>query len=542
MLCWQQGSCLEAHLRLFNRNKKSTLSVLKTSRNGWVVRMYAANESFLSVFNHNQQKMVRAQKACNTAFREKKQERKNAFLHHAFWKKWMSWEKAPTNTTTTFTAMQRHPLFLYFFPYFWNKEAGGKSRLNPNPNRHCKRKNALPTKNGFNLRKHTAGCRCKRSCCPVDKKRCLLPKRRWKQNKLLVERQMLDSGREIQKGEGKILDAVRTLATMETVTRKQTNQRWKQSGSKAKKTRKRGKKKCLKENILQNKHTRCVSGFVAASAFRPTGNIVTSFLVIKRGSSYALRKHQSATQRHRGQLAFSSYNAVFVARKWVDEMLCWQQGSCLEAHLRLFNRNKKSTLSVLKTSRNGWVVRMYAANESFLSVFNHNQQKMVRAQKACNTAFREKKQERKNAFLHHAFWKKWMSWEKAPTNTTTTFTAMQRHPLFLYFFPYFWNKEAGGKSRLNPNPNRHCKRKNALPTKNGFNLRKHTAGCRCKRSCCPVDKKRCLLPKRRWKQNKLLVERQMLDSGREIQKKEGKILDDVKTLATMETVTRKQTN
>ena len=118
--------------------------------------------------------------------------------------------------------------FFYISSRTFKINGGVESRLNPNPNRHCKRKNALPTKNGFNLRKHTAGCRCKRSCCPVDKKRCLLPKRRWKQNKLLVERQMLDSGREIQKGEGKILDAVKTLATMETVTRKQTNQRLKQ--------------------------------------------------------------------------------------------------------------------------------------------------------------------------------------------------------------------------------------------------------------------------------------------------------------------------
>ena len=146
-----------------------------------------------------------------------------------------------------------------------------------------------------------------------------------------------------------------------------------------------------------------MSGFVAASAFRPTGNIVTSFLVIKRGSSYALRKHQSATQRHRGQLAFSSYDAVFVARKWVDEMLCWQQGSCLEAHLRLFNRNKKSTLSVLKTSRNGWVVRMYAANESFSAFSITTNKKWYGRKRPATQLSGKKKQERKNAFLHHAF-------------------------------------------------------------------------------------------------------------------------------------------
>ena len=176
---------------------------------------------FLSVFNHNQQKMVRAQKACNTALREKKTRKKIRLPSLCSLKKKMNELRESTNKYYNhFHCNAKAPAFLYFFPYFWNKETGGKSRLNPNPNRHCKRKNALPTKNGFNLRKHTAGCRCKRSCCPVDKKRCLLPKRRWKQNKLLVERQMLDSGREIQKGEGKILDAVKTLATMETVTKK----------------------------------------------------------------------------------------------------------------------------------------------------------------------------------------------------------------------------------------------------------------------------------------------------------------------------------
>ena len=88
---------------------------------------------------------------------------------------------------------------------------------------------------------------------------------------LLVEREMMDTGREMQKEEGKILDDVKTLATMETVTRKQTNQSLKHTGRTGKTTWKKGEQSERKESMLQNKHTHCVSGFVAASAFRPTG-------------------------------------------------------------------------------------------------------------------------------------------------------------------------------------------------------------------------------------------------------------------------------
>ena len=125
----------------------------------------------------------------------------------------------------------------------------------------------------------------------------------------LVEREMMDTGREMQKEEGKILDDVKTLATMETVTRKQTNQSLKHTGRTGKTTWKKGnkakeKKACCKTNI----HIACLDSWPQVLSDQQ-GSIVTSFLVIKRGSSYALLKHQSA------KVAFSSNDAVFVARK-----------------------------------------------------------------------------------------------------------------------------------------------------------------------------------------------------------------------------------